>query len=680
MLPLKKTLEDKLKNPKDVLSSVRRFRWPSFAQWRRLPRVLTPKEKVLLPSLILVSVVSLFVLLNGLYIQNTSIVPARGGHITEGIIGSPRFINPVYADANDVDRDLIELIFSGLLRYDGSEGFVPDLAEKIQLDDQGKVYTIDLKKNVQWHDGEPFTVNDVIFTIATIQDPKYKSPIRANWIGVNVERVSDFQLRFHLLDPYAPFVERLTLKIIPVHIWGEVNPENFPLSPHNLQPIGTGPYKVTKIDQERSGSIKTITLSANSNYHKNSPFLESITFRFLADEKEIAREANRGTIQTFTLGSVENIAQMKNPSFTSYSFSLPRYFALFFNQDAPPDQKIVERKKIRQALRMLLDKDQINQEVFGNRARIIHSPFLPDIFNIDQPQQKQQKDEDAALALLKEEGYIIKNGKIVKPVQSTEALQIDLIKGDEGSEVRKLQQCLAQDPQVYPEGTINGTFGPLTKKAVISFQEKYADEVLAPIGLTSGTGKAGPLTREKLNALCFTTEGEFTPLKITITTGSQSPLKDVAEAIKKQWEASGVQVEIRTFAPSSLEREVLKPRAYQVLLFGEILGKIPDPFPFWHSSQIKDPGLNLSSYENKQIDKLLEAARKESDEEERARLFGEMQDIILEDVPAIFLYDLDFVYFASKEIQSIEDMIIANPSQRFLGVSNWYTETKRAAN
>ena len=496
---------------------------------------------------------------------------------------------------------------------------------------------------------------------------------------MDVERVSDFKLRFHLLDPYAPFLERLTLKILPVHIWKTVSPENFPLSSYNLQPIGTGPYEVQSIDQERSsGSIKEIRLARNTEYHNDSPFLESITFRFFEDEETLLREVTRGTIQTFSLSSVESIAKMNNPAFSSYLFSFPRYFALFLNQDAPLDQNALEDKEVRQALRLLLDKDQLIQDVFGGRARVVHSPFLPDIYGFEQPEQIQQKDEQTALALLKEQGFIEQNGKIVKPVQSLDALQVDLVKGDSGDQVRKLQQCLTQDSEVYPEGTVNGTFGPLTQKAVIRFQEKYAKEVLAPIGLTSGTGKAGPLTREKLNELCFTAKDEFTPLQITITTGEQPSLEAVAQALKKQWETSGIAVEIRTFSPSALERDVIKPRDYQTLLFGEILGTIPDPFPFWHSSQVEDPGLNLASYENKQIDKLLEDARKELDGQERARLLGEAQDIILEDVPAIFLYDLDFVYFASKDVQGIEGGTIANPSQRFSRSALWYTDTKRS--
>ena len=228
----------------------KQFRWPSFSQWKQLPRVLSRREKIILPVLTIVFAISFFSLAWGFYLENTTIVPAKGGSMIEGMVGSPRFLNPVYADTNDVDRDIIQLIYSGILRTTASGELVPDLAAADpEISEGGKTVTITLKENVKWHDGEPFSADDVVFTITTIQNPAFKSPIRANWLGVDVEKVSDSMVRFHLLDPYAPFLERLTLKILPAHLWKTVTPENFALTPLNLQAIGTGPYRIEKIDQ-----------------------------------------------------------------------------------------------------------------------------------------------------------------------------------------------------------------------------------------------------------------------------------------------------------------------------------------------------------------------------------------------------------------------------------------------
>jgi peptide/nickel transport system substrate-binding protein len=235
--------------------------WPSVAQWRQLHRVLTPKEKIALPILAGIFVFSFFSFVQGVYFYNATSIPAHGGSITEGIAGSPRFLNPLYADTNDADRDLLQLIYSGILRYNSQGELTADLASEMpQITEGGKVITVSLQENVQWHDGAPFSADDIIFTVNALKDPAAKSPIRANWIGVDIEKVSDYKVRFHLLEPYAPFLERLTLKILPAHLWSEISPENFPLTPLNLQPVGTGPYAIENISQNRTGFVREVLL------------------------------------------------------------------------------------------------------------------------------------------------------------------------------------------------------------------------------------------------------------------------------------------------------------------------------------------------------------------------------------------------------------------------------------
>ena len=114
-----------------------------------------------------------------------------------------------------------------------------------------------------------------------------------------------------------------------------------------------------------------------------------------------------------------------------------------------------------------------------------------------------------------------------------------------------------------------------------------------------------------------------------------------------------------------------------MLLFGEVLEIIPDPYPFWHSSQIKDPGLNLAKYENKSADKLLELARTSQSPEDRAQKYQEFQEILIEDAPALFIYSPEYIYYVSQKIKGVDTEIIADPSKRFSNIENWYIKTKR---
>jgi peptide/nickel transport system substrate-binding protein len=634
------------------------MRIPSFSQWKKLPEVLSRREKLAALFALSVLLVSFGTLVQGLYVRNTKEAPAFGGVLQEHIVGSPRFLNPVYADVNDADRDLVQFLFSGLLEYDEEGVLVPDLAKDYEVQEGGKVFEFNLKENVRWHDGYPFSADDVVFTVKTIQDPKYKSPIRANWVGVEVEKVSSLKVRFRLSQPYAAFPDRLTLKIIPAHIWENINPENFALSFYNLQPIGTGPYKLEKISQDKSGRVKEIRLERYRAYYGKDPFISSVLFTFSdKEESSITTQFSKRT--------------------TSYQFPLPRYFALFFNLEAPKEQAVVKEKNIREALGYAIDKNLLNEQVFKGGATVIDSPVRSDLFGFQAPEFTHRKDAEKALSLFAKEGYAQKEGKLIQQQTPIGEFLSNLVRGSSGAEVRKLQECLARDPEVYPEASITGIFGALTEKAVIRFQEKYKAEILTPSGLTRGTGAVKAGTRAKLNELCGAQPKEDLPLTITITTLDQSPLTDVAKNLAAQWKELGIETIIQTYPQVELERDVIKPRNYQTLLFGEIVGKTPDPFPFWHSSQKKDPGLNLSAYESKEADKLLAEIRKENDEQARSTMYENLQTLLLKDVPALFLYDMPYMYEAAQEVKGIKEHVIGDPSQRFAGMKNWYIKTKR---
>ena len=215
------------------------------------------------------------------YITNTKPAPGYGGSYTEGVVGQPRFVNPIYGETNDVDRTLIDLVYSGLMTYDKNGNIVNDLIKSYQVSDDGKTYTFQLKDNLYWQDSQPLTADDVIYTIKTIQNSDYKSPLRANWLGVDAEKVSDKSFTFTLDSAYNSFLENCTVKIIPAHVWKNVLPENFVLSSYNLQPVGSGPYSFSSIAETNTQFIKTFGLVANTKYYGKLPYIQNIYFHFL---------------------------------------------------------------------------------------------------------------------------------------------------------------------------------------------------------------------------------------------------------------------------------------------------------------------------------------------------------------------------------------------------------------
>jgi peptide/nickel transport system substrate-binding protein len=652
------------------------LKFPSFNQWKQILKVLTKKEKIILTFLFILFFGSFSFLSINFYLKNTEIQPKPGGDYTEGLIGQPRFLNPIYAQTNDVDRDLVELLFSGLVKYDTDGKIIPDLAEKYEIKEQGRVYEFTLKENILWQDGKPLTADDVIFTIETIQNSDYKSPVRANFLGVTVEKISDLGVRFSLKNPYLPFLERTTVKILPKHIWEEIPPDSFPLTTFNLQPIGSGPYKIKKVEKNNSDKIKSLVLERNPNYFAQKPNISKITFLFFDNDKQLIAAAQGKKIKGFSLISSQSL----KTEFKNYNIILPRYFALFFNSQK---SKILKEKKVREALNYGTNKQEIIKNLFGEDqsfAQIVQSPILPQVYGFQPPASKYEFDIEKAKDLLEKAGFKDKNGKREKVIKKKQAFQFEsnLKKGSQGTEVKELQKCLAQDPEVYPEADITGWFGSLTQKAVIRFQEKYSKDILEPWGFKQGTGLVSKTTRAKLNEICFESPEEILPLKFSLVVPEQAQLVECANLLKKQWQELGVEIKIETKNPSQLEKEVIKPRDYEMFLFGQLLASIPDPFPFWHSSQKRDPGLNLALYENKNADKLLEKARESQDFQNLTENLEKFQNILIEDAPVVFLYSPDYIYLVSKEIKGINLKMITEPSKRFSQIENWYIKTKRA--
>jgi len=649
-------------------------KWPARKQWAQFFKILSVKEKIVFLGFLLLFLAAFATLCLNIYYNKTTEVPTKGGIHIEGVVGQPRFVNPIYANS-DIDRDLTQLIFSGLMKYNTELNIVPDLTETFHIEDD-KVYTFTLKENLKWQDGNSITADDVIFTIKTIQNPDFKSPLQANWVGVDVEKVDDLTIRFILKKPYAAFLENCTVGILPQHIWQNIPPENFAFDSHNLDAIGSGLFQIKKI-KEKNVQVTYITLSQNSLYYGKKPNIAEIKFLFFKDEESLIKAAKKGDVNGVSLTSAVSIEK----EWENHLMSLPRYFAIFFNQQK---SEVLKDEDVRLALNYATNKNDIVKQVLNIEdeelinQKVVDSPILPKIYGFELPENIYEFNPEKAKEILEEAGYK-GEGTREKVIEKELAFSFKskLATGSEGNEVTELQKCLSKYPDIYPDGTVSGYYGSKTAEAVSLFQEKYYKEILEPYGYTKGTGSVGSSTRAKLNELCFEQSNETLKLKITLITVDQPQMVQVAEIIKKQWEAVGAELEVQQYSLFQLEQNFIKPRDYDALLFGEVLGAIPDPFPFWHSSQKKDPGLNLAIYDNKKADAYLEDNRKAPDLETRASKLNSFQNILIEDLPSIFLYSPDFIYTTSKNLQGVDVKKITDPSKRFIGVEDWFIKTKR---
>ncbi len=552
------------------------------------------RQRWLVRSLASVIVISIVLLAINFILGHTYLQPKVGGDYKEGLIGQPRYINPVLSSTNDADRDLVQLIYSGLFKYDSQGKLIPDLAESYTIGDDGLTYNISLKKNVVWHDSEPLTTNDIIFTVKTIQSPEYRSPLRNIWQNVEVEKIDDYQLLFKIKTVYAPFLHNLTFGILPRHIWADIPAANFPLAEYNLKPIGSGPYQFKNFSKTaKNGKIKSIELVRNENYYltaadePTSPFIKKIVLCFYNNEDALIEAYQKRQIDGLASISRSNLSHLKN-NLVLHQIKLPLYYAVFFNQTR---SKALTDKTVRLALAYAIDKQALLEQVLDNKGIIVNSPLLPGCL-----------------------GY-------------------------------------AEEIKIY------------------DFALEHANNILEEAGWTDQDEDG---IREK------EIKDELTKLEITLAASDWPEIKQTAELLKEQWEKIGAQINLEIIDSTTLQEDYLRPRQYDALLFGQALAADPDPFAFWHSSQSKDPGLNLALYQNKDADKLLEEARQNLDEEKRTGQYVEFQKLLVDDVPAVFLFSPDYLYPVNKKVKGVSGIEkLPTHTQRFSQIENWYIKTKR---
>ena len=309
------------------------------------------------------------------YFNRTQKIADFGGNYQEGIIGQqPRFLNPILAQTNDTDRDLVRIIFSSLLKYDDQGNLVSDLAESYEIKDNGLAYEFFLRKDVKWHEKEPLTADDVVFTVKTIQNPEYKSPLKINWSGVEVEKVDDYTVRFTLKNTFAPFLHNMTVGILPKHLWAGISAQNFPLAEYNLKPVGSGPYKFKELKKDKSGAVQFIELEKNKNFYLKKPYINNLIFRFYQSEAAAVQALNKRQVDGLNFISTAQKSKIIRRDINVYQISLPRYYGVFFNQT---QSKPLSDKTVRLALAYATDKKEIVERVLGGNGLSVDSPLLP---------------------------------------------------------------------------------------------------------------------------------------------------------------------------------------------------------------------------------------------------------------------------------------------------------------
>jgi peptide/nickel transport system substrate-binding protein len=537
---------------------------------------------------IVIALIGLMVVVSGAAVaidraETRTAVPTYGGTYVEGVTSAAQFLNPILA-ATPVDDDVVRLVFSGLSRYRSDGSIQGDLAESFATSDDGKVWTFQIRDDATWHDGKPVIADDVVYTVALLQDKAYVGPYSDAFRGVKVERVDDRIVRFVLPDAYGPFAASTTVPLLPSHLLAKVDYAGLPRIAFNKRPIGTGPFRVIEADARQT------VLARSDSFYRTRPdrtraYLDRLVLRSYPDTSEALTALARGEIDGvggLSTGEAERARGLKTVNL--YSFGTNDFTALFLN--VRPEKTTFRDRAVRQAIATAIDRGRVLQVAVDGRGNVADESV---------PQSSW--------------AYIKDITRYVRSYDDAKAL-LD----------------------------------------AVDFKDHDGD----------GIRDRGSVK-----------------LAFAITTSNEPARVAAALQIIDDLAAIGMRVELKSMPFSELIERATRERTYDALLIGISVSGDPDPYSFFHSSEIADPGHNFSGYSTLPMDRSLEAARRTTDRTKRRELYATVFQSIATDVPVVFLYFSDYLYAQAKPVQGLRIAPISDPRERFWNAEDWYVRTAR---
>lgn len=600
-------------------------------------------ERWLFLILTLVFTASLAYLLIWFYRESTVLVPTTGGTYIEGSIGDLQPLNPWFTVQNDVNRDIVSLVFAGLLKYNPQTQEIEEDLATVKVSGDGTTYTLRLRDGLSWHDAtelkpHPVTAEDVVFTFRTIQNPEFpNSLLRQNFRGISIEALDERTIQFRLEQPYSFFPSNLTLGLLP-----KASFEGIPVKlidqalDFGFQPVGAGPYKLRSIVQTDLST--EVTLERFPRPIEPLYRLDRIVLRMFPDYHTLLSDL-RSLDGIRTVPKTDRGVPAVPKRFTALHYTLPQYVALFFNLDRP----FLQDQQLRLGLQRGTNKQEIVSAV--GESVIVDTPLL----ELDTGDWRFEFDPDSAQgALFESAWYFPEKVRLQRLLEQREAnsvgpLRMDpIVLLDSGAlltltgALRGFQLPALLHGVPLETGTSSGTWLvrlPTVGTGALGLGENllklvsqhgrvidsfYLWRTNSPQEFTRATeeqrlvelfleSKSDALPEvERISVKDLVTDRSFLrrrtstdPVGIRINDSGQklvltlltSPLPEryrtVTESVQRQWSALGVKVRIEVPESRAAFEERLLKRDYDVLLFGQSLLDNLDSDPYWHSSGIQ---------------------------------------------------------------------------------------------
>lgn len=300
--------------------------------------------------------------------------PAPGGVFVEGILGAFTNANPIYA-TSPVDVSVARLVFSSLLKYDQQNQLVGDLAAKWQVNARGNQYVVTLKDNLYWHDGQPLTADDVLFTYKMVQNPDAKSPLLSSWQGIKISKQDERTITFKLPGSLSSFPYSLTNGIIPQHLLNNIEPTQLRSAPFNtVHPIGSGPFRWSTLQVQGSSQTdreERIGLAPFEAYYDGPPKVENYVIRAFHDEQHMLQVFGQKELTAMSGLDVLPDRLQRQSGIHEYGIPLTSEVCIFFKNSQP----LLQNKEMRRALAQAVNQKEIVRGI-GYPVLTAKSPLL----------------------------------------------------------------------------------------------------------------------------------------------------------------------------------------------------------------------------------------------------------------------------------------------------------------
>jgi peptide/nickel transport system substrate-binding protein len=345
--------------------------------------------------------------------QESSPQPVSGGVYAEALVGQILRLNPILDRINPVDRDIDRLIYSGLVRYDSRGIPAPDLAQWAVSAD-ATLYNFSIREDARWHDGTPVSSDDVIYTFSKFQDPDFPgSPdLKEMWSEINIVRLDDTNLQFQLPEPFAPFLDYLTVGLLPEHLLRGVSISELIDHPFNLEPVGTGPFVFDRYILNEEEDIIGVSLVSNDDFYRGAPYLERFEFKLYPSDSDAYRAYQNGDVQG--LGSVgleilNEVLQVEGLNL--HSTRLPQVGMVLMNLDHQ-EKTFFAEKNVRNALSLSINRQGYINSYFSGQGIVPAGPILPGSWAFAEGLTPIPYDPERAARILEDDEWILPVGAV----------------------------------------------------------------------------------------------------------------------------------------------------------------------------------------------------------------------------------------------------------------------------